>query len=182
MDIEETIAALADEIAAVTRQLERGVTSVNGWQRSMMDLLRRYAEALFPASAGGITPAIREAVESYLRIQGDFLDSFASELAARGYQGARDLARAVLYANSLYQPASLADVITQAGRVLPLPALPGEGSQCGGNCRCRWEIEALEGGDYDAYWRLEPGAKHCQTCIERALLWDPLQIRDGMVL
>ncbi len=51
------------------------------------------------------------------------------------------------------------------------------------NCKCSWDIKVLdaEAGDYDATWVMHP-AEHCQTCIERAAQWAPLQIRDGMLM
>ena len=65
--------------------------------------------------------------------------------------------------------------------VSDLPAYPADGTtQCKKGDKCHWEIEQLDGeGNYDAYWRLAP-AEHCPTCDERAQLWNPLEIRDGV--
>lgn len=50
-------------------------------------------------------------------------------------------------------------------------------------CNCKWDVKAVDAanGDYDAYWRLEKGSKHCQTCLERAAQWSPLRIREGVL-
>jgi hypothetical protein len=51
------------------------------------------------------------------------------------------------------------------------------------NCGCEWEIEVIDedNGDYDAYWRLGK-LKNCQTCLERAAQWSPLEIRGSELL
>lgn len=68
-------------------------------------------------------------------------------------------------------------------KVLPLPAMPGEGSQCLQGCRCKWDVKPVDAanGDYDCYWVLERGADHCQTCLERSQQWAPLRIREGVL-
>lgn len=82
--------------------------------------------------------------------------------------------RAALYANSVVEPYWKASSFG-----LPLPAYPGDGtSQCMTSCKCSWNIVPLDKnqGDYDAYWVMSP-AEHCQTCLQRAHDWNPLQIR-----
>lgn len=70
-------------------------------------------------------------------------------------------------------------------KVLPLPAMPAQGTQCLTNCACQWDIKVVDekAGDYDATWVLEPAKSgaHCQTCLERAAQWSPLRIRGGVL-
>ena len=49
---------------------------------------------------------------------------------------------------------------------------------CLTHCRCDWVIHVIDeaAGDADAFWMLGP-VEHCQTCLERARRWNPLQIR-----
>ncbi len=51
------------------------------------------------------------------------------------------------------------------------------------NCKCSLRVEVVDAvaNDFDVYWVMHP-AEHCQTCIERAAQWNPLQIRDGMLM
>lgn len=61
-----------------------------------------------------------------------------------------------------------------------LPAYPADGSTiCSKGDKCNWFLDQLPGeGNVDAYWQLNP-AENCQTCKDRADLWNPLQIRNG---
>ena len=38
-----------------------------------------------------------------------------------------------------------------------------------------------EKGDYDAYW-VRGKRDSCQTCLERAAQWSPLEIREGVLI
>lgn len=63
-----------------------------------------------------------------------------------------------------------------------LPAQPGVRTKCLSNCKCRWVARKLEGnGNWDFFWRLAP-AEHCETCLARARLFSPLQIRNGRII
>ena len=63
-----------------------------------------------------------------------------------------------------------------------LPAQPGVRTICMTNCKCRWVSRKLEGnGNWDFFWRLAP-AEHCETCLARARLFNPLQIRNGRIV
>lgn len=71
-------------------------------------------------------------------------------------------------------------------KMLPLPAMPGQGTQCLSNCRCGWDVITIdaENGDYDAFWVLDPfvaDEDHCQTCKQRESDWNPVRIRDGIL-
>ncbi|KPV42211.1 hypothetical protein SE17_44475, partial [Kouleothrix aurantiaca] len=83
--------------------------------------------------------------------------------------------RAQLYANSIQTP-----YWRGVTRLLPLPAMPGDGtSPCLTHCRCAWDVTALEGEqNYDCTWTLGD-TEHCQVCKQRAVEWAPLRIRNG---
>lgn len=61
-----------------------------------------------------------------------------------------------------------------------LPAYPADGSSiCMNGDGCRWIIIEREGaGNFDCYWTLG-ATEHCPTCIDRAIEWSPLEVRDG---
>ena len=113
-----------------------------------------------------------------VNFQIEFLNNFKVEIqdSAEFRPGWEQRARS--YAESIKKP-----YWTGRTKLLPLPAMPGEGSQCEQGCNCQWDVKPIkaDAGDYDAYWRLEPGSAHCQTCLERAAQWSPLRIRDGIV-
>jgi len=85
--------------------------------------------------------------------------------------------RAELYAKSIKIP-----YWRGAVKMLPLPAMPAQGTNCYGNCGCAWEIEELDGeGNADAYWRRAKDDS-CQVCVQREQDWSPVRIRGGVLL
>ena len=172
------IEALVQGIQNVTGDLAAGNTTVEQWQSDMLDLLARFYPAAHMAgldsdelSESAITDLVAQ-----VAAQADFLKDFVLEIADADTFWEGWNARAESYAGGIKNP-----YWQGATDVLPLPAMPGDGtSQCLGNCNCQWRIEPLdeEAGDYDCYWELESGAEHCQTCLERSGQWNPLQVRD----
>jgi len=56
-----------------------------------------------------------------------------------------------------------------------LPAYPGDGStQCLSNCLCNWVVERTPDA-WHCYWTLGL-AEHCQDCVARSQIWNPLVI------
>lgn len=174
------IGELLDAIASLTGDLSRNVLGVEVWLPAMERELAKHAAAAWMAgkSSDELDGQALERLSEQVGTQLAFLRNFAIEIQATdqfqyGYQ-----ARAESYAASIKQP-------YWEGRteILPLPAMPGQGTQCGQNCNCAWRVEPLDkaAGDYDCFWVLEPGSDHCQTCLERAAQWQPIRIR-GFVL
>ena len=120
-------------------------------------------------------------VAQNISTQGDYLNGFMNAMIAKYREMTKEQfrgefgTRAKQYTDSIIKP--YWQGLTE---VLPLPALPGDGtSQCLTHCRCKWRIDVLDRGvgDYDCFWELQP-AEHCQTCLERAKEWSPLRIRN----
>lgn len=167
-------------IDAATASLEelfpRGV---DAWEDAVAEQLRIAHAAAFLAGSGQQTlegPA-RVAIERTLAQQIGFLRQFGVAIRdgaawERGWN-----ARARMYAGAISAP-----YWTGKTRMLPLPAMPTEGTQCMSNCRCSWEVVPVDesAGDYDAYWRLGSDDQ-CQTCTQRAADWSPVQIRGGVL-
>ena len=135
-----------------------------------------------------VSQEARVRIDGAVALQLGYLVGFTAVLAA-GLAGKKlaDLtkrfrARAKSYSYSLRTSWADGDVIRQVGRVLPLPAMPAQGTQCGSNCKCKWRIVVLskKDGDYDAYWERH-SSDSCQTCVVRERLWSPTRIR-GMQL
>lgn len=167
-------------LSAATATLEalypRGV---GAWEDAVGDALAQYHLAAYVAGSGEQTPRpeARTAVQRDIAGQLAYLRRFGAEIQdgatwQRGWN-----ARAASYADAIQVP-----YWRGATHMLPLPAMPGEGSQCLTHCHCQWDVQVVDAdaGDYDATWVLG-ASEHCQTCTQRAADWAPLRIRDGRV-
>lgn len=171
---------LSKLITTATNSLEAQYPDgVQAWQEELARQLARYHAAAMLAGAGveTLTPAMTTAITRDLAVQLRFLEKFGVTIQS-GAQWQRGWnSRAQMYAESIKAP-----YWRGAVKMLPLPAMPGDGtSQCLTNCHCAWDITQLEGdNNYDCTW-LMSDVEHCQTCKQRALDWAPLKVRDGMV-
>lgn len=171
------IAKLLVLILRRTGQLERGGLTVLAWRDELAQGLARYHQAAYLAGQGGgtLSEPARQVVARLVQAQLDFLDNFALQLQSAAEWQKRYNARAALYAGSIKVPYWIGRT-----RMLPLPFMPAQGTQCGNNCGCAWRVEQLEGeGNYDCYW--ERGkTDSCQTCVARER-GNPYRIREGML-
>jgi len=176
--------ALAGEaraaIARLSARMAAGELTVDEWKAEMLKVLAIYLAAamLLGLASDTLSAAQEKRVASALREQANYLNGFGDAVEANGWNESSGV-RAGMYADSVTP-------VFWQGRTwgLPLPSLPGEGTQCLNHCRCEWQIVPLdaENGDYDAYWKLNEDAEHCQTCAQRAHDWQPVQIRRGILL
>lgn len=176
--LDRLIRRLSLLIGTATSALEGDPSQVAQWEEEIIRQLARYHSAAYlaGAKADDLTPAARTAVQRDVRTQLDFLSQFALEIQEAAEWQAGWSARAEMYARSIQTP-----YWRGATRLLPLPAMPGDGtSQCLTNCKCGWDIQQLDGeNNYDCYWRMGGAERHCQTCPQRAEEWAPLRIRGG---
>lgn len=170
---------LKREIEALTSDVAGDQITPIYWQREMEAALTRYHQAAYMAGSGAPTmnDTARKFVSATVKAQLDFLNGFVIDI-----QGEREWqkgwnARAAMYADAIKTP-----YWKGATNVLPLPAMPADGTQCLSNCKCSWEIAVVDeaAGDYDAYWR-RGADDSCQTCLEREARWSPVQIRGGVL-
>ena len=166
-------------IATATQALEQSYPDgVQAWQDEIARQLARYHAAALMAGSGAdtLTPAAKVKITQDLATQLHFLTRFGVTIQdgkrwENGYN-----ARAESYANSIKIPYNRG-----VTKMLPLPAMPAQGTQCMGNCGCSWEIDELAGdGNADAYWRRSKDDS-CQTCVQREQDWSPVQIRSGVL-
>lgn len=152
---------------------------VQRWYDQVASQLARYAAAAFMTGNGTteITNEEKHLITGDLAAQLDYLRHFADVIEqSEGDFQAGWKSRAQSYARSIKVP-----YWRGATKMLPLPAMPGQGSQCLTQCKCSWDIQQLEGdNNYDCYWRMG-AAEHCQTCVTRAQEWAPFKIRNGEV-
>lgn len=125
--LQRLINQLKAEIEAMTRDLEGDQITPIHWQREMERALARYHQAAVMAGNGRPTmnDAQREFVRETVKAQLDWLNQFELQIVGeREWQRGWN-ARAKSYADSIKVP-------YWKGRVnmLPLPAMPAQGTQC----------------------------------------------------
>jgi hypothetical protein len=151
---------------------------VSDWQQELARQLARYSAASYMAGAGvdTLTGAGLAAVQHDLAVQLRFLGKFELVVqSGKRWENGWN-ARAAMYAQSIKTP-----YWRGRTKLLPLPAMPAEGTQCLTHCGCFWEVDTLDGdGNYDAYWRRGKDDS-CQTCIQREGDWSPVKIRAGVL-
>jgi len=173
------VIGLDGEIIVVMDALEKGDITLDEWKAQMEGALAKYTTAAYMAGQddGALGRAEMQAVAAALADQLAFLDRFTLDIKRGGdfWEGWK--ARAEQYAKSIVAP-----YWKGATKILPLPAMPAQGTLCKNHCKCKWRVVTIDeaAGDYDAYW-----ARHakdsCATCLTRAELWNPIRIRGGVL-
>lgn len=169
------------EIDALTVRIEAGDITVDQWREAMAAIIEEQTQAAIDAGARQQIDAA-ELLTRLVEVQLDFLAVFAADILASGWlNGYRS--RAQMYGESVKVGYWNGDIYHKAGRFLPLPSVPGEGTICLTHCLCSWEIETIDAdkGDYDAYWRRH-AEDSCATCVQRAVQWSPVWIRGGELM
>ncbi len=174
----ELIDKMREDVNALMTRLENQEIDAPGWQVEMEALIARYSLAawLVGADATALDELATQFVVDQLKTQYAFLDNFRLVIQSSDEFMAGWYTRAEMYANAISAPYWRGQT-----KMLPLPAMPGDGStQCLSNCRCQWDITTVDeaNGDYDCTWQRNVNDS-CQTCIERAREWAPLQIRNN---
>mgnify|MGYP001593501972 CR=1 FL=1 len=166
-------------VRAATDALEASYPQgVAEWQQEISRQLARYhaASIMAGASVDSLTKPMTVAVTQDLATQLKFLSKFGVEIQDGAQWQAGWNSRAELYAKSIKTP-----YWRGATKMLPLPAMPAQGTGCYSNCGCSWEVNELDGdGNADAYWRRSKDDS-CGICIQRERDWSPVRIRDGVL-
>jgi hypothetical protein len=116
------------------------------------------------------------AIGRRLQDQYALLDNTTAEIAEGTYTEGQIKVIQQNYINSARQVYERSKAVSQDVPASLLPAMPGDGSTiCVSGCKCSWRFEFTE-TEILAYWGLEPGAKHCDTCLGRARSWNPYRI------
>jgi hypothetical protein len=173
------IRKLSIAIHDLTAQLESGSIQVADWQDGMQALLARYHTAAYMVGmdSTALSQNALDAIAAQVEAQMGYLNNFALVISSVGEFQAAFYNRADMYAGSItteYWEAKVGD--------LPLPAMPGQGTLC--HCKCSWKIVPVDEskGDYDAFWEIDKNVVNCQICLQRADDWNPVMIRDGVLM
>ena len=170
---------LTNKIRAVWQRLQDGAITPNQWYTLTARLLARYAQAALMLGLGRetLTPGDIRVSWELMSGQLEYLDAFRLQIQSAAEFQAGWEARAASYAKAIKVPYWKGKT-----KMLPLPAIPGDGSsQCLANCYCEWDIKQIDANTYSATWQLGE-ADHCQTCVQRAKDWKNLIIRDGVLI
>jgi hypothetical protein len=182
-DLARTIERAINDIDNASILVAADQITPDEWQREMETAIARFHEtAAMVGKQSSDVAELQPTIDRLVAIQFAFLENFADDIRGEGWLD-RYAARAQMYGSAIKQAYWHGDVIRQTGRVLPLPAMPAEGTQCLSNCKCRWRVETLDdaNGDYDAFWERHV-EDSCQTCLEREASWSPVQIRGGELI
>ena len=185
MPIQTIIKEFLTNIRSWTAALAAGQMALDKWFDLMFGGLARNHIAAFMVGLGDtrITPQMIDLIARTVEFHQGYLENFRADIGASGGDFKPQWHwRAGLYGLSTKQSYWEGEVTRQAGRPLPLPAMPGQGTTCLTNCGCEWEIRVIdeEAGDYDAYWK-RTKRDSCQVCLQREEDWNPIRIR-GMML
>lgn len=168
-----------DGIDTLSDGLNSGALSVTQWHNDMAQALLVGHTAAYLEARGQQTlgAGARAMIADLVGDQVSYLNRFADQIDANGWNDARDRSRAALYAGSLKQAFARGETFG-----LDLPYYPGDGSsECLGNCGCRWRVDWIDPEELDAdcYWELGGKEHHCKTCPSRAAA-GPLRFRKGV--
>ena len=158
------------------RSLETGRITPDDWHSEMKRTMAKYSQsAMMLGKGGAIGGKELDSLGGWLDDQFKYLQNFATVIGSSSDYNSSWESRARMYGASTYT-----EYWEGKTEGLPLPAQPGQGTQCRSNCKCSWEIVWIDKakGDADCYWRLG-NAEHCQTCEVRAEMWNPVRIRGG---
>lgn len=184
MSLETLESDFTNKIRALNGRLEREEISLDEWYNLFAQLVARYHTFALVESLGvtELPEMYRPMLRDKIDLQLDFLRNRRDVIRADGLTP-QQKAYTEMYSKAIKSTYDSGEIIKQVGRMLPLPTMPGEGTQCLSNCKCRWDIKVInaEKRDYDCYWVLGV-ADHCQTCVEYAEMWNPLKIRGNRVI
>lgn len=170
---------LASQLESLTRRMQREELTVEQWQIDFLRLLAQYLMLTMQRSVGtdNLTISQQQIISRVLREQGVFLEGFARDVRAEGWQK-EYIDRARMYAESIREPfwRGLAGCIE-------LPIYPSSPQlDCDGWCRCFLTIVWLDRQNCSAnvFWHTTH-TEASPDCVQLELKWNPLRIRNGVI-
>lgn len=176
---------LSPEAATIAGLFVGGSLSVVDWEKQAQELVTTAFMWYLWAAIGGADAASDgqyDMLELLLETQMSFLAGFALALGDGNMSQELIASRLRLYFASAKQAYTRGRMDVMG---CPDPDVhPGDCStDCCVHCDCGWRIERLYGaGNYNLFWELGTVEKHCKHCIERAKIWKPLRVRNGVFI
>lgn len=175
-----------ERLAVILAALLAGRIGVDVWERLTaleIGLLRKWAFVTM-LGTDTFTDVQSRVLTAQIQRELGYLAGWRAELEAQQAANALPSEAALTSRLSLYITAAIASLFAGASLRYGflLPAYPGDGStRCRVNCKCRWVLHKVGDRDWDCYWRLGIAEDHCETCPRRALMWNPIQVRNGVL-
>lgn len=167
------------ELATLTANGDVSATTFNTQARIQIkdEYLRQYI--LGRGGRNNMTQRDWGIVGRQLRDQYAFLDNLTNQIASGVYEdnvaGLHN--RLNLYIESAQQAYSTAQ--TEDRGIPRLSQVPADGQTiCMTRCKCTLEFVRTVLG-WHIFWRLNPSAAHCTSCLSLAAAWSPLIFADG---
>ena len=161
------------EVQVFAEMLATGEINIQEWTLTMRREVQNIFGNEFMLAVGGyntMNTANILVLADMVSQQYGYLQSFAEVIRQGNLSKNQIAARSELYMNSATQSFEKG-----MGRRfnIDLPAHPADGSQiCLSNCKCHWHI-VEDDEKVEAYWKLDPAAEHCETCIGNSREWNP---------
>lgn len=116
------------------------------------------------------------AIGRRLQPQYELMDQMMVKVAGGEFSAAQLKVYQDDYLKSARQVYERSYAVSQGVPLGQLPEVPADGQQiCSSGCKCNWSFEEFE-DRWECTWNLEPGAKHCDSCLANSVNWSPLVI------
>ena len=177
--VDQSLAFSGDRALRLAELVANNELSPIDWRNSFRQELKEeyIRQSIF--GRGGrdrMTQSDWGAIGRRLQDQYAMIDGIAARIAEGEFSEGQIKVIQQDFINSARQVYERSKAVSQEVPISQLPALPGDGSTiCVSGCKCSWRFEFIE-TEVLAYWGLEPGAKHCDTCLGRATSWNPYRI------
>lgn len=174
--IRDYYASMKDVDTSTPRGRIRATQAIQKASLTFRQNLSKAIDASAVLATGGVfTGAQRSSVIDVKTEQNSYAVGFMYALT--DLTEGQALARAASYLPAVLHVYSM----LQIHDVPTLPIEPGDGqTECGPWCKCTLRVEK-NGYDFNIYWLLHP-AEHCTDCITMNQLWNPLRIRNGVII
>lgn len=173
MIIDDARQLFNDRLTQATDQLRHEEITFEAWHLSVGDaLVYLYLHAVL-AGCGEIPPRLREVVDRIAVSTRQLLEPM------RHVPPDQLIDQVGVLTGVVYELVDRAQ--GYAERRPRLPVYPQQGCLWHQHCRCRWEwVPTGREGCWDVYYKVDP-QEMCEVCLERALRYNPLRIRNYQV-
>ena len=167
------------KMEALVDRMDRQQITRREWVTASRDVIRGTLVDLYALGKGGrgaMTQADYGRVGAMAKYHYQKLQGFEADVRDGKLTLSRAKYRAKQYITAVKQAFERGRVASYG--IPGLPAMPGEGSECLYNCKCKWRIVETD-TEWLCYWELST-VEHCPTCARRGQMWNPYRIPKTM--